>query len=137
MNTRGDYAIPLIFFHPDEKLQADTSLVCSQIDIMPSILDYLHIINPHPALLGQSVFGKQPGHDYAVNFSNNTYRVFLKENYIEGNTDKSFVIKDYNDRLLRAVNDKEKKFIEAIIQYYTNGMISNTYYNWQTTQEPI
>ncbi|ABG59262.1 probable sulphatase [Cytophaga hutchinsonii ATCC 33406] len=137
MNTRGDYAIPLIFFHPNEKLHADTSLVASQIDIMPSILDYLHVPNPNAALLGQSVFGKQIGHDYAVNFSNNTYRVFLKENYIEGSADKSFVIKDYNDRSLRAANEKEKKFIEAIIQYYTNGMINNTYYNWPVTKAPI
>jgi len=129
-NTRGDYNIPLIFFHPSEKLKADTSLIADQIDIMPSILDYLNIINPDPALIGQSVFGKQPGHDYAVNFSNNTYRVFLKEFYIEGNIEKEFVIKNYNDVVLRTADSKEKDFIQAIIQYYNNGMIDNTYYSW-------
>lgn len=138
MNVRGDYNIPLLFFHPNEKLQADTSLIASQIDIMPSILDYLHIINPNPSLLGQSVFGKQTGHDYAVNFSNNTYRVFLKKHYIEGNSDKSFIIKNYRDNFVRAANEQERTFIEAIIQYYTNGMIENTYYNWGIPkEEPI
>jgi phosphoglycerol transferase MdoB-like AlkP superfamily enzyme len=128
--VRGDYKIPLLFFHPNQKLQADTSLVADQIDIMPSILDYLQIINPDPALLGQSVFGKQVGHDYAVNFADNTYRVFLKENYIEGSIGGNFVIKSYKDEFIRDANEKETTFIEAIIQYYNNGMIHNTYYDW-------
>lgn len=134
MNTRGDYNVPLIFFHPSDKLVADTSLIANQIDIMPSILDYLQIVNTNPALLGQSVFGKQPNHDYAVNFSNNTYRVFLKDYYIEGAQDNEFVIKNYKDEWMREVNEKEKKFIQAIIQYYNNGMIKNTYYNWGKTK---
>lgn len=131
-NMRGEYNVPLIFFHPSEKLTADTSLVADQIDIMPSVLDYLNIINPNPALLGQSVFGKQPGHGYAVNYSNNTYRVYLKEYYVEGSLNKEFIIRNYKDKELRAANEKEKKFIQAIIQYYTNGMIHNTYYNWSS-----
>ena len=131
-NTRGDYNVPLIFFHPAEKLKADTSLIANQIDIMPSILDYLQIINPSPALIGQSVFGKQTGHGYAINFSHNTYRVFLQDYYIEGSINKEFVIKNYKDVFVRAANDTEKKIIHAIIQYYTNGMIHNTYYNWNS-----
>jgi uncharacterized sulfatase len=137
MNVRGDYNVPLIFFHPSEKLAADTSLIANQIDIMPSILDYLQIVNLHPALIGQSVFGKQPGHDYAINFSNNTYRVFLKEYYIEGTLDKEFVIKNYKDEYIRTANETDKKFSQAIIQYYNNGMIENTYYNWGKTKESI
>ena len=137
MNLRGDYNIPLIFFHPSDKLVADTSLIANQIDIMPSILDYLQIVNSNPALLGQSVFGKQPNHDYAVNFSDNTYHVFLKEYYIEGAKDKEFVIKNYKDEFLRAANEKEKRFIQAIIQYYNNGMIKNTYYSWGKTKKFI
>lgn len=136
-NVRGDYNVPLIFFHPTEKLTADTSLIANHIDIMPSILDYLQIINLHPALIGQSVFGKQPDHGYAINFSDNTYRVFLKEYYIEGTLDKTFVIKNYKDEYLRAVNEKERNLIQAIIQYYNNGMIENTYYRWGKTKEVI
>ena len=136
-NTRGDYNIPLIFFHPSEKLKADTSLVADQIDIMPSILDYLNVVNPNPALIGQSVFGKQPKHDYAVNFSNNTYRVFLKDFYIEGSIDKEFMIKNYKDVILRKADQHEKEFIQAIIQYYNNGMIDNTYYSWGKAADPI
>lgn len=129
-NMRGEYNVPLIFFHPSEKLTADTSLIADQIDIMPSILDYLNIINPNPALIGQSVFGKKQDHGYAVNFSNNTYRIFLKDYYVEGSLNKEFVIKDYKDIQLRVANDVEKKLLQAIIQYYTNGMIHNTYYSW-------
>jgi phosphoglycerol transferase MdoB-like AlkP superfamily enzyme len=129
-NVRGDYNVPLIFFHPSEKLKADTSLVASQIDIMPSLLDYLHFINPTPALIGQSVFGKQAQHDYAINYSNNVYRVFLKEYYIEGNKEKGFTINDYTDTFIRKADLREKQFIEAIIQYHNNGMIHNNYYTW-------
>ncbi len=130
-NTRGDYNVPLIFFHPTEKLKADTSLITDQIDILPSVLDYLQVTNSAPALLGQSVFGKTREHAYAVNFSNNTYRIFLQEYYVEGNTGKGFVVKDYYDQQLRAANAEEQKFIQAVIQYYTNGMIHNTYYHWE------
>lgn len=127
---RADYKVPLLFFHPKQKLQADTSLITNHIDIMPSILDYLHILNPTPALLGQSVFGKQVGHDYAVNFSNNTYRVFLKEHYIEGSATTEFSIKNYKDELIGTATEKETLFIKAIIQYYNMGMIHNTYFDW-------
>ncbi|WP_018344096.1 LTA synthase family protein [Cytophaga aurantiaca] len=136
-NIRGDYNVPLIFFHPSEKLTADTSLVASQIDIMPSILDYLQIINPEPALIGQSVFGKQPSHDYAVNFSDNNYRVFLKDYYIEGTLETEFLIKKYTHEIIRPANEKERKLIQAIIQYYNNGMIENTYYTWGKTKGSI
>lgn len=135
MNIRGDYNVPLIFFHPTEKLTADTSLVASQIDIMPSILDYLQIINPQPALIGQSVFGKQ--HGYAVNFSDNNYRVFLKDYYIEGTIDTEFMIRKYTHEIVRPANEKERALIQAIIQYYNNGMIENTYYNWGKAKESI
>jgi phosphoglycerol transferase MdoB-like AlkP superfamily enzyme len=132
--TRGDYKVPLLFFHPKQKLQADTSLVANHIDIMPSILDYLQIINPNSALLGQSVFGKQVGHDYAVNFSNNTYGIFLKNYYIQATIGKTFIVHDYKDKFIRNANEKEITFIEAIIQYYNNGMIHNTYYDWNKTK---
>jgi len=94
----------------------------------------LQITNEQPALIGQSVFGKQPNHDYAINFSDNTYRVFLKEYYIEGTLDKAFIIKNYKDEYLRDVNEKERNLIQAIIQYYNNGMIENTYYRWGKTK---
>jgi phosphoglycerol transferase MdoB-like AlkP superfamily enzyme len=137
MNVRGDYSVPLIFFHPSEKLTADTSLIANHIDIMPSILDYLQITNLHAPLIGQSVFGKKTNHDYAINFSDNTYRVFLKEYYIEGALDKPFVIKNYKDEYVRTTTEKEQQFIQAIVQYYNNGMIENTYYNWGKKKEPI
>ncbi|WP_299253325.1 LTA synthase family protein [uncultured Cytophaga sp.] len=133
-SIRADYKVPLLFFHPKQKLQADTSLVSNHIDIMPSILDYLQIINPNPALLGQSVFGKQMGHDYAVNFANNTYGIFLKEYYIQASIGKEFIIKNYKDEFIRTANEKEKLFVEAIIQYYNNGMIHNTYFDWTKTK---
>lgn len=131
MNMRGEFNVPLIFFHPSEKLVADTSLVAQQIDIMPSILDYLNILNTQPSKLGQSVFGKQPGHGYAVNFILNTYIVYLKDYYISvtGKSEK-YIIRNYKDQVIGEASEKEKKFLKAIIQYYTNGMIHNTYYNW-------
>jgi phosphoglycerol transferase MdoB-like AlkP superfamily enzyme len=130
-NTRGDYNVPLIFFHPQEKLKADTSLIADHIDILPSILDYLQVPNSAPSLLGQSVFGKKAEHAYAVSFSNHMYRIFLQKYYIEGNVAKGFVVKSYNDQQLRAANSEEEKFMLAVIQYYTNGMIHNTYYHWE------
>lgn len=51
----GKYAIPLLFFTPDGTLKGKNNKVGSQIDIMPSVLDYLGYPNPFISM-GRSLF---------------------------------------------------------------------------------
>jgi len=129
-NRNSTANIPLIFFHPSEKLQADTSQITQQIDIMPSLLDYLEIKNSNPALLGQSVFGKQKNNGYALYYNNDKYFAFFKDHYIEGVLNQPFVINDHYDRPTGNASAREVEFLKAVIQYYNNGLINNDYYHF-------
>ncbi|MEJ0056396.1 MAG: LTA synthase family protein [Bacteroidota bacterium] len=55
-NNLGFYAIPIVFFSPgDSSLQGSTRVISQQIDILPSVLDYLGYEKPFFAF-GNSVF---------------------------------------------------------------------------------
>jgi phosphoglycerol transferase MdoB-like AlkP superfamily enzyme len=57
----GKYEVPIAFFKPGKKIIADTNQVVEQIDIMPSVLDYLNYPNKYFAF-GSSVFNTtKPG----------------------------------------------------------------------------
>jgi uncharacterized sulfatase len=57
-DIRGRFDVPLVFFTPARKLEADTSRFVQHLDILPSVLDLLgvepHLRNP----LGTSVFSE-------------------------------------------------------------------------------
>lgn len=64
-HNMGAYAIPIVFYAPgDSTLRGCDTNIAQQIDIMPSVLDYLGYGSPFFAL-GNSVFA--PGQHYAVN----------------------------------------------------------------------
>lgn len=128
-NIRGDFNIPILFYHPTKKLQADTSLIAQQTDILPSILDLLKIDNPTPTLFGQSVFKKQLG--FALNYSNGVYRLMLPTHYIEGNGKKIFISKNYKDEVITNLPD-EILLLQAFIQIHNNGLINNSIYQNNT-----
>lgn len=56
-NEIGISRIPILFFHPKGLLpKVDTDQIVQQIDILPSVLDYLGLLEQKHILLGQSVF---------------------------------------------------------------------------------
>ncbi len=57
----GEWRIPIIYFHPSiEWPKVDTAQPVQQIDILPSILDFLGISSDHLIPLGRSVFKPGP-----------------------------------------------------------------------------
>jgi phosphoglycerol transferase MdoB-like AlkP superfamily enzyme len=136
-NAWGDIAIPILLYHPgDTTLRGvDSSGVIQQIDIMPSVLSYLHYEKPFFAF-GKNVFDPQK-----LNFSvyyNSGYR-WIENNYLlffDGTTSKALF--DYkNDRLLEknlldAEPDTVKRMerhLKAFIQQYNNRLIRNQLIN--------
>lgn len=136
-NAWGDIAIPVLLYHPgDSTLRGvDSSGVIQQIDIMPSVLSYLHYDKPFFAF-GENVFD-----EHRLNFSvyyNSGYR-WIENNYLlffDGVHSKALF--DYkNDRLLQhnlidtktdIVKEMEKK-LKAFIQQYNNRLIRNKLVN--------
>jgi len=128
----GFYAIPLLFFKPDNSLAATEQEIAQQTDIMPSVLGYLHYPRPYIAF-GRDVF-REEREPVAFNYKDNTYQ-FFQENYVlvfDGT--RSIGLYDFrNDRLMQEnllemipqkAAEMEMK-IKAVIQQYNNRMIDD------------
>jgi phosphoglycerol transferase MdoB-like AlkP superfamily enzyme len=137
-NTIGMYRVPLLFFHPKIKIPLDTSQVSQHVDVMPTLLDYLGIENPKPILFGRSLFASSEGR--ALFFANQNYYYYKKNQYIEFDKKSSFIYNahDYTSALRLSDKEAERKQMEkelkAYIQYFTNGLIHNSWYTYTLNQ---
>ncbi len=131
----GMYSIPLIFYKSDGSLKGDRSRTSQQIDILPSVLDYLNYDKPYFAF-GKSVFDSTDT-GFAVNFINGTYQ-YIENGYslildtIQSNSLFHFEMdKTLKNNLVETdtilANEMEKK-LKAIIQVYNSSLISNKMY---------
>ncbi|QDK38732.1 sulfatase [Bdellovibrio sp. NC01] len=134
-NEVGDYRIPLFFYHPTYKFPAvDRDMVVQQIDILPSVLDFLGIRNKEENFLGSSVF--IPGDKDAVAFIDDHYLLFAKDYRIRwspGRTEpQMFAMSDVvgeNPLTEPAARKNELTLrLKASIQYFNEGMWDNKLY---------
>lgn len=132
-NKVGNYAIPLLYYFPNGKLKALESTITQQIDIMPSVLDYLNYPAPFFAF-GTSVFDTTVNH-FAVTYNNNVYQYMQDDHVLQFDGDKASDMYNYkNDSLLKndllakqpeRAKEMENR-IKAIIQTYQQSLINNT-----------
>ncbi len=131
-NKVGMYAIPVIFYQRGSLLKGTSALTTQQIDILPSVLDYLHFDQPFFAF-GQSVFDTTAVH-FAVNYLNDLYQV-LSDNYsLSLDTLKNNFLYHYTaDSLLQhnlvdedtVISATLEKKLKAFIQNYNEALIKN------------
>ena len=81
--TLGNYSVPIILYAPgDSTLRGyDRQRVVEQVDIMPTVLSYLHYDHPYLAF-GKDMLGPAPEDSYALHWvtSSNGYE-FVKGDY--------------------------------------------------------
>jgi phosphoglycerol transferase MdoB-like AlkP superfamily enzyme len=126
----GGYAVPIFFFSPDNSLKSMKEEIAQQIDIMPSVLDYLKYDKPYVAF-GRSVFSNEKS--FAFNY-NNAYQYFEGNHLLIFDGNKSTALYNFKeDKMLKQnlivkekgrVSEMERK-IKAIIQQYNNRLILN------------
>lgn len=144
-NDPGTYRIPLIFFHPTVKFpEMDTTMVVEQIDIMPSVLDFLGIAEDEVNYLNSSVF--IPGNKVAVTHLNGRYVLFAKDYMLvwtNGTTDyKLYAASDWNmtQELVgedtQAFKDELVLKLKAHRQYFNEGLRENKLLYPRPTPEP-
>ncbi len=129
-NKKGEFSVPIVFYHPKVKLKADTSIIAQQIDIMPSVLSVLGYKPSQGCLpFGKNLF-QNNNIPEALCFDNNELRLFTANNiYIAlGDADNKVLIKNsLNDQEIK--NDSILKIFEPRIkayrQYYNNSLIKN------------
>lgn len=124
-NDWGKYAIPIIYYMPKDSLRGDYEYTTQQIDIMPSILDYLNYDKDYFAL-GNSIFDSS-GIPFSVSYLNYQYQLIhgnqilksdLKETYNVDNLPGNFILKDMQPEGL-------EHFLKAFVQTYNSRMKEN------------
>jgi phosphoglycerol transferase MdoB-like AlkP superfamily enzyme len=126
----NDFAIPLIFYKPDGSLKGSDPSIAEQIDIMPTVLGYLHYPKPYIAF-GNNLFDPA-GKRFAINFIEESYQ-FLIEDYALYFSDGNFTgIYNWKKDPERTTNllgkmdfSKEEALYKAVVQQYNNRMVRN------------
>ncbi|MDR6784771.1 phosphoglycerol transferase MdoB-like AlkP superfamily enzyme [Pedobacter africanus] len=131
--TPGYFSIPIILYYPGGNLKGKSDKVVQQLDIMPTVLNYLHYDKPYFSF-GFDAFAK--GNDnFAINNNDGNFN-FYQGDYMLVNDGKLNVAL-YNlktDRLTRnniltkepLIAEQMEKYLKAFVQQYTNRMIDNT-----------
>jgi phosphoglycerol transferase MdoB-like AlkP superfamily enzyme len=132
-SNMGQYAIPVIFFAPgDTALHGYNDTLAQQIDILPSVLDYLGYDKKFFAY-GNSIF-RHDAKRFVINSISDTYQL-LMNNYLLRTTDVTpaglFAFPQDSacqNNLVKkqpAVTQQQLKYLKAFIQSYRNALNRN------------
>jgi len=130
----GFYKIPVIFFKPDNSLAAyDQQHIVQQIDIMPTVLGYLHYDQPYVAF-GRDAF-QDTAEPFSFNYKDNVYQLVEGDHLLQYDGNKSVGLFDFKaDKMLKTnlidqklpVQDSLETKMKAILQQYNNRMIGDS-----------
>jgi phosphoglycerol transferase MdoB-like AlkP superfamily enzyme len=128
----GKFEVPIVFYKPGTKLLADTNKVVQQIDIMPSVLDYLAYPRKYFAF-GSSVFDSV-SEGMAVQFNMGLWQMISKSGflvmgkeavgYYEFASDSLLKKNKINDAGPKAYSELETK-LKAVKQVYSRALNRN------------
>jgi phosphoglycerol transferase MdoB-like AlkP superfamily enzyme len=128
----GFFSIPIIFYDPSNDHPERRAEIAQQIDIMPSVLGYLHYDEPYLAY-GRDTF-HQVDEPFAFNYKGNVYQLIQGDFLLEYDGVKSLGLYNFKtdkmstsnllDKMPEVVSKMEMK-VKAVIQQYNNRLIDN------------
>lgn len=131
-NEFGSYSVPIIFFKPGSNMKGIRNRIAQQIDIMPTILNYLNYDKEFIAF-GNDLFDDSSG-SFAFNTTGSKYNLYMDDHLLEMmetepvglynyKTDRMIVhdLLDKNPELQKRMEDK----LKAIIQTYNSRLLDN------------
>ena len=128
----GEFRVPILFFKPGGNLKGFHDKVVQQVDVLPSVLDYLKY-KGKVISFGHSVFDST-ALKINVTFINDNYQIVKGDYALEFDGKVSHALFDYkNDPLLKknliGVDHQKavemEKILKAVIQQYNTRMIQN------------
>ena len=131
-NNFGEYCVPIIFYKPGSDLVGMKHRIAQQIDIMPTILNYLHYDGEYIAF-GNNLLDDSY-ESFAFNTNGTTYNLYMKDYIMEMVDNKPVSLFNYKtdhfleNNLLGTMPDLEKQMsdkLKAIIQTYNHRLITN------------
>lgn len=134
----GEMEVPVIFFSPQGEAPfepgIDSTMIAQQIDIMPTVLEYLGYDRPFIAF-GKSLISTPAKESFAVNYANETYRYYKGENILLYNGENDTPLSMFNlrnDIMMKnniigssSVQHDMVRELQAIIQQYMERMTGN------------
>lgn len=132
----GWFEVPVIFFAPDGDPAfppgIDSTTIAQQIDIMPTVLEYVGYDKPFMAF-GKSLLSTPAAESYAVNFTNEIFQYYKGEHVLQFDGEKSTSIYNlHQDIEMRHniigknnVQEEMERELKAIIQQYMNRMVQD------------
>lgn len=137
----GRFSIPILFFRPDNSLAGEDFGLVSQVDIMPTILNYIGYEKNFIAF-GEDVLNRNGQKRVAWNFADNLYNFYQGSYQLKFDGQKSVGLYRFKEDVMDTKNlltqlpdtaQMMERKIKAIIQQYNNRMIDNQFTVEQTT----
>ena len=131
-NNFGAYCVPIIFFKPGSDLKGIKPRIAQQIDIMPTVLNYLNYDEEYIAF-GNNLLDDSY-ESFAFNTNGSTYNLYMKDHILEMIDNKPVGLYNFkNDLFLEnSLIGKEPELekqmeekLKAIIQTYNSRLIDN------------
>ncbi len=131
----GRYEVPIIFYRHNSELKMMDSTTAQQIDILPTVLDYVGYSKPFFGF-GRSLLNKNINHS-AVNYMNGVYQLFSGNYAIQFDGEKTLGLYIINEdrqfknnissKLPELKTEMENR-MKAVIQQYNHALIYNKMY---------
>lgn len=131
-NDFGSFSIPVILYKPGSELRGMKSRIAQQIDIMPTVLNYLGYDEDYIA------FGNDLLDDsytsFAFNTSGNTYHLYMEDHLLEMTDNKPVALFNYKKDIMLEKNlvesepevrERLAKKLRAIMQTYNSRLLDN------------
>jgi len=128
----GKYTVPIIFYLPDGSLKGIDLKTAQQIDIMPTLLNYLGYSKPYFAF-GQDLFDNNPN-KFVINYARNSFQIIYGNWVLHFDLEKTTGLynigfdKNMKFNLIGTVDEVQnylEKYVKAFIQQYHQRMIDN------------
>lgn len=128
----GAFAVPIIIFDPSGDLKGQIDTPVQQIDIFPTIMNYLHYGKPYFAF-GNDMLAGDKNH-FVINTIDGDYQIIMGDYVMLARDGKAIKLFNYRKDVLLKNNllDKEpaqvakmETYLKAFIQQYNQHMIDN------------
>jgi phosphoglycerol transferase MdoB-like AlkP superfamily enzyme len=131
-NNFGSYSIPIIFYRPGSDLKGMKKRIAQQIDIMPTILNYLNYDSDYIAFGNDLLDDSRES--FAFNTNGSSYHFYMRDHILEMMDNQPLGLYNFrNDKYLEMnligeepelVNIMTGK-MKAVIQSYNSRLIDN------------
>ena len=131
-NVAGFYSIPILFYYPGGDLKGKTDKLIQQIDIMPTVLNYLNYDKPYFALGFDAMASSRE--NFVVNNNDGSFNLYYKDYLLIYNGQKSTELFNLKTDRLNKINligklpqeqIKMENYLKAFVQQYNNRMIKD------------